>query len=100
MGNATEFRFDPGPLGLADVQRLAADMWSDIAFDEQALSRLRRDGLMLDGVRLTGPCPFQIDQPEGQDIRIRVEHGAPAEILLDLWQLHFSKGLRPGSLAA
>lgn len=100
MGQIMEIRFDPGPLGLDEIIRLALEMWSDLGFDEVALARLRRDGLALEGVRLRGPCPYVIDNSDEQTIRVRVEAGAPSETLLDLWRLHFSRGLRQGSLAA
>lgn len=100
MGQITEIRFDPGPLGLDEITRLALDMWSDIGFDEAALGRLRRDGLALDGVRLRGASPYLIDSPDGRMIRVRVENGAPAETMLDLWKLHFARRLRGGTLAA
>ena len=100
MGQTTEYRFDPGDLGLDEINRLAHDMWSDIGFDDAALARLRRDGLTLEGIRLRGPFPYHIDRPEGSTVRVRVEDGAPADVLLDLWRLHFSRGLRPGNLAA
>ncbi len=100
MGQTAEFSFDPGPLGLAEITRLALDMWSDIRFDETALARLRRDGLALDGVRLHGQSPYLIDSPDGHMIRVRVEQSVAAETLLDLWRLHFVRGLRPRSLAA
>jgi len=100
MGQITEICFDRGTLGLDEIIRLALDMWSDVGFDEIALARLRRDGLALNGVRLRGPSPYLIDSPDGQTIRVRVEDGAPSEMLLDLWRMHFSRGLRLGSLAA
>lgn len=103
-GKSVDFNFDPAPLALADVQRLATDMWSDLAFDEAALERLKRDGLMLEGVRLTGPSPFVIaDAGDGQ-LRVSIDpavaHPDHGDTLLDLWRVHFVRGLRPGSLAA
>jgi hypothetical protein len=99
-GTDMEYQFDPGSLDLAQVQRLAEDMWSDLAFDDAALARLKRDGLVLDGVRLTGPIPYQLAQDENCSIRVSAGDHPHAAILLDLWQLHFVKGLRLGSIAA
>ncbi len=102
-GKDVHFSFDPGQLTPDEIQRLAASMWSDLAFDEAALMRLKRDGLALDGVRLTGPSPYEIEAGGDGQIVVTVRplaDPAHAEILLDLWQLHFVKGLRPGSLAA
>jgi hypothetical protein len=102
-GKAVDFSFDPTPLALEDVQRIAADMWSDLAFDEATLARLKRDGLALDSVRLTGPSPFLLTQEEGCRIAVSIASfvGDPnhAAMLLDLWRVHFMKGLRPGSVA-
>lgn len=99
-----EYRFDPGTLTLDDVHRLTADMWSDIAFDETALARLKRDGLVLDGVRLTGPSPYQLRPADDGQLAVSVAETViqptHVETLHDLWRLHFMKGLRQGSLAA
>jgi len=95
-----EFRFDPGVLAPEDVMRAAGNIWSDLAFDEEARAQLRRDGLVLDGVRLTGPNPYAIEAlPDGM-IRVSVEPGPAAETLIDLWRLHVMRGLRPRYLAA
>jgi hypothetical protein len=95
-----EIRFDPGTLDLAEVRRLADDMWSDLAFDEPTLARLKRDGLMLDGVRLTGPIPYHLEREEDGQIRGTTGEHPHSATLLDLWHLHFMKGLRSASLAA
>ncbi len=103
-GISVNYSFDPGVLALCDIRRLAADMWSDIAFDEAALARLKRDGLMLDGVRLTGPSPFEIRAADNGQITVSiastVSDPAHVETLLDLWRVHMMKSLRPGSIAA
>jgi hypothetical protein len=103
-GISVEYSFDPGALTLDDIRRLAADMWSDIAFDEAALARLKRDGLMLDGVRLTGPSPFELRSGEDGQMTVSIAETVtdPAHVgtLLDLWRVHVMRGLRPGSLAA
>lgn len=98
-----EFRFEAETMGLDEIRRLAADIWSDLAFDEATLARLKRDGLTLDGVRLTGPSPFVLTQ-HGRQIAVSIasfvadpDHAAT---LLDLWRVHFMKGLRPGSAAS
>ena len=79
-------------------------MWSDIAFDDVALARLKRDGLALDGVRLTGPSPFELRQVEGGAVTVSIAEMAtdPAHVraLVDLWRVHVMRGLRPGGVAA
>lgn len=102
-GTNVEFRFETETRELEEIQRLAADMWSDLAFDEAALARLKRDGLALDGVRLTGPSPFSLTRDGCQivvSIAPFVADTGHAAMLLDLWRAHFMKGLRPGSAAA
>ena len=103
-GKSVDFSFELGLLSLADVQRLATDMWSDLAFDEAALERLKRDGLTLDGVRLTGPSPFAIEDLGDGQLKVMIDpaiaHPDHVDALLDLWRVHFVRGLRPGSLAA
>ena len=103
-GTGVEFDFELGPLTLADVQRRAGDMWSDLAFDEAALARVKRDGLMLDGVRLTGQSPFVLAEAGDGQLRVSIDpavaHWDHVETLLDLWRVHFVRGLRQGSLAA
>ncbi len=99
-GKDVEISFDPGVLGLDQIRHRADDIWSDLAFDEPTLARLKRDGLALDGVRLTGPNPFRIAPGEGGQMRVAAPDHPHAEILLDLWRLHFMKGLRPSSFAA
>lgn len=98
-----EFRFERESLTLDEVRLRAADLWSDLAFDEPAHARLKRDGLMLDGLRLTGPIPFVLTQDEG-DIIVTiapvVADSDQAATLLDLWRIHFMKGLRLGNLSA
>lgn len=104
MKETRTFRFDPGPLDLRDVERMTAAMWSDLAFDQSALAAFRRDGLALDGVRLTGPCPYELAAAGDGYIDVTVSPAVadpqPAGLLIDLWQVHFMRGLRPGSIAA
>ena len=99
-----ELSFDPGPIDPADVRRIAADLWSGLAFDEAALARLKRDGLTLHSVRLTGPMPYIVERLDDGGIVVTIADGidnsAHVATLLDLWRLHFIKALRPGSLAA
>ncbi len=99
-GKDAAYRFESGSLDLGTTTRLAADMWSDLAFDETALARLRRDGLVLDGVRLTGPSPYQLAEDEDGGLVVSVADHPDAAVLMDLWRIHFVRGLRSGSLAA
>lgn len=104
MADTSRFRFDPGPLALDVIAQLTAAMWSDLAFDQSALAALKRDGLALDGVRLTGPCPYGFATLDGREIELSLAPTItdPHQIglLIDLWQVHFMRGLRPGAIAA
>lgn len=99
-GKSVDFGFDPGALTLEDVARIAGDIWSGLAFDEEARAQIKRDGLVLDGVRLTGPNPYAVEALAEGVIRVSVEPGPAAEALIDLWRIHFMRSLRPRNLAA
>ena len=98
-GKQVHFSFDSGDLAVDDVARLTAARWADLAFDRDALAALKRDGLMLDGINLGGLAPYRF--AIGDDGHVRVTAiGEHAEMLLDLWRVHFLRGLRPRTLAA
>ena len=99
-GDLVEFSFDPGVLTCDEVARLSVEIWSDLAFDHEARAHLKRDGLNLDGARLTGPSPYHLEALDDGQIRVRVEAGPSAEVLLDLWRVHVTRGPRLGSIAA
>ena len=93
-----ELRIDRGGHSARDIERATATLWADLAFDEAAKSALKRDGLMLDGVRLTGPSPFVVLEVPNDNGRYAVTaeaaDDAQREALLALWQVHFFKRLR------
>ena len=94
---------DTAPFDLAKARRSAADIWSDLAFDAAALARLKRDSLDLRDVRLTGPIPFMIERGDDGSVAVTIisdidDHEQIAT-LLDLWRLHFSRGIRLGGPA-
>ena len=98
-GNRVSFSFESGGLSADDVERLTADMWADLAFDREALANLKRDGLALEGINLGGHSPYRFEPGEADEIRVTTS-GEHADILLDLWRIHFRRGLRPRNLAA
>lgn len=98
-GTQVEFSFDSGGLAVDDVARLTADIWADLAFDRDALAALKRDGLTLDGINLGGPNPYRLDCDATGQVRVSAL-GDHADTLLDLWRVHFLRGLRPRNLAA
>jgi hypothetical protein len=99
MGKQVDFSFDSGGLAVDDIARLTADMWADLAFDRDALAALKRDGLVLDGINLGGHNPYRLEPVEGGQVRVAAR-GEHADALLDLWRVHFLRGLRPRTLAA
>jgi len=96
------FSFERGALEPGMVERLTADVWADLAFDETAKAALKRDGLSLDGLRLTGPNPFLVTESDAGQVTISVPGPNDAAALLDLWQVHFLRRIREaaGSKAA
>jgi len=98
-GKEVEFSFESGGLSAPEVERVTANMWADLPFDREAIGALKRDGLVLDGVHLGGPMPYRFE-PAGDDRIVVIVAGADGQTLLDLWQIHFRRGLRPRNLAA
>jgi hypothetical protein len=98
-GKQVHLSFDSGGLAVEDIARLTADMWADLAFDRDALAALKRDGLTLDGINLGGPSPYRFDAGSAGQVRVAA-FGDHADTLLDLWRVHFLRGLRPRNLAA
>jgi hypothetical protein len=98
-GKQVDFSFDSGDLAVDDIARLTADMWADLAFDRDALAALKRDGLTLDGINLGGVVPYRFEINDDGHVRVTAI-GDHAETLLDLWRVHFLRGLRPRNLAA
>lgn len=98
-GKQVDFSFDSGGLALDHIARLSADMWADLAFDRDALAALKRDGLTLDGINLGGHNPYRFGIAEGGQVRVSAA-GEHADTLLDLWRIHFLRGLPPRNLAA
>lgn len=99
MGTGAEFSFDSAGLSVDEVARHTADMWADLPFDRDGLSALKRDGLALDGLNLGGHCPYRISVADNGQLRVGAT-GEQADALLDLWRMHFLRGLRPRTLAA
>jgi len=98
-GTEVDFSFDAGGFTAQDISRMTADMWADLPFDRDALGALKRDGLTLDGVHLGGPMPYRFE-PAGDDRIVLTVLAEPSDALLDLWKIHFRRGLRPRNLAA
>lgn len=86
-----------GALTLAEFKKLVLAIWADLSFDEAAKAALRRDGLPVDSMRLTGKCPFAVRlDPADPASAIVVTAGSSQEpeLLADLWRLHFARRLR------
>jgi hypothetical protein len=94
----SELHFDRGGQSAHDIERATAALWADLAFDDYARSALKRDGLVLDGLRLTGPSPFAVHEipndNEHFSVSVAAADAGQREALLALWQVHFLKRLR------
>jgi len=88
------FSFERGALEPGMVERLTAEYWADLAFDEAAKAALKRDGLALDGLRLTGPNPFAVVETDPDRVTLSAPGRSDAAALLDLWQVHFLRRIR------
>lgn len=99
-GRQVRYRFDGGGLSIEEIAQAAADIWSDLAFDLETRAKLRRDGLAIDGLRLTGPTPFLLTLCADGQIEVIVAEDPLAETLIDLWRVHIMRGLRLRPLAA
>lgn len=91
-------RIDWGDHSARDIERATAVLWADLAFDDAAKTALKRDGLTLGGLRLTGPSPFVVletpNDNEGFTVSAEAADQTQREALLALWQVHFFKRLR------
>jgi len=85
-----------GAWDLEDIRRFTADIWADLAFDEDGKAALRCDGFAIESLRLTGPNPSILSvQADG---RISVSATGPRDgaALIDLWRLYVMRRLRDG----
>lgn len=92
--NLAPLLLDAGSVPLDAIARRVGDIWSDLPFDKAARTRLRSDGLSLDGLRLSGPMPYRLSLSSDGMLLVSVPDGPAAEMLIDLWRLHFARGLR------
>lgn len=88
------FAFERGALDLTEIERLNAEIWADLAFDEAAKAALRRDGLPLDGLRLGGSNPYLVSADTETAVAIEAGDSPETQDLLDLWQMHFLRRIR------
>jgi hypothetical protein len=72
----------------------ATPIWASLAFDEEAKAALKRDGLMLEALRLTGPMPFVFTRGEASQVRVAAPGRADADGLLDLFRVWMLPRLR------
>jgi hypothetical protein len=79
----------------AEVQRETALLWAEFVFDDDAKAALRRDGLSLEGVRISGPSPYWVrtakDNPDVLVITVDPASDVQRQALLALWQVYFMK---------
>ncbi|WP_157218524.1 hypothetical protein [Flavisphingomonas formosensis] len=81
---------------LTEIEARATELWASLAFDETAKAALKRDGLALDAMRLTGPCPFRFTLADADEhALLSVPDRSDADDLLDLWRIYFQRRLVP-----
>ena len=86
------FDVEQAAAGLDAIRQMTSEIWSGIAFDDDARVALRRDGFARDSVRLTGPNPFVLSAISDDQIKVEtMSDGAEDEALLDLWRLYFMR---------
>jgi len=89
------FAYAGGADAAGRLEAEAAILWANLAFDEAAKAALRRDGLAIEGMRLTGPCPFRLRAIDSQQLAVSAPGRADGAALLDLWQVYFQRRLLP-----
>jgi hypothetical protein len=77
-----------------DIAPLGTQIWAGLAFDDEARAAFKRDGLMLDGLRLTGPMQFVFTSDGTARICVTVSAGADGDALLDLFRIWLLPRLR------
>jgi hypothetical protein len=94
-----EYVFEDGPEP-ERIALLATQIWSGLVFDEEARAALKRDGLMLDGLRLSGPIPFVFTSAGPPRIRVTAPGRADSDGLLDLFRVWLLPRLRAAAGAS
>jgi hypothetical protein len=89
-----DYSFETDGLGLERCNTLVAQIWADLAFDSDAHAALKRDGLALGGLRLTGPMPFVLTQHGSGSFSVSTKSAANRDALLDLFRLAILPRLR------
>ena len=80
-----------GGTSAADLEDQAAIIWANLAFDDTAKAALKRDGLAIEGLRLTGACPFKLRATDAGHVAVTAPGHGDAAALLDLWQIYFQR---------
>ena len=94
MTGAAQFEFDPAARDLAGIEQRTAEIWAGLAFDEDAKAALRRDGLAIDTIRMTGPNPFRFRKIASGKISLTAPRRSDEAGLLDLWQVYIWRRIR------
>ena len=94
MTGAAQFEFDPAALDRTVIEQHTAEIWSGLAFDEDAKAALRRDGLAIDTMRMTGPNPFRFRKIASGKISLTAPRRSDAAGLVDLWQVYIWRRIR------
>lgn len=92
---SAQFAFAAQNRDLDALAQRSAALWAGLAFDQEALAALRRDGLDPGGLRLTRPHPYSYDLALDWAVAVTARGGskAEAEALLDLFRVYFLRRL-------
>ena len=77
-----------------NIAPFATQIWAGLAFDDEARATLKRDGLMPDGLRLTGPMPFTFTSAGAARVRVTLPGKSEGDALLDLFRVWLLPRLR------
>jgi len=97
VASAAALSFDAGSRDPADLAQASAELWAALFIDEAARGVLRRDGLDLTRLPLSGPHPFVYacaDDGALTQVTLADAEGPDAESLLDLFRVYFLRRLR------
>ncbi|WP_157218493.1 hypothetical protein [Flavisphingomonas formosensis] len=89
------FAYSGGAAAAIELEGQATVLWANLAFDDAAKASLRRDGLAVEGLRLTGPCPFRLRMVDSEHLAVSAPARGDRAALLDLWQVHFQRRIGP-----
>lgn len=95
MSENAQYLFAADGRDAGTLAERSAALWSELTLDETARLALKRDGLDVAGMRLSGPHPFGFEPAPDRAIAVTAygSDKAAAETLLDLFRIYFLRRL-------